>query len=105
MSNREFQAQRRPTGLVIEASEGSLVTVRGVVSKTVTSDLPYEYTSHVNDGSGEVQVFVRDSTQLDLSAMRLGKYLSSTEFTGEFDAAYAVQPRVQGDVRLAPSAS
>jgi len=88
------------TGSVNEASEGRLVAIRGVVSQAVASDLPYGYKFYVNDGTGEIQVFVSTSCNLDLSQMSLGQKVSITGFSGQFDTTYEVQPRIQKDIKV-----
>jgi DNA/RNA endonuclease YhcR with UshA esterase domain len=98
--NDNVTPQRIATGSVNEASEGCLVTIRGAVSQAVSSDLPYGYKFYVNDGSGEIQVFVSTSSNLDLSQMSLGTAVSITGFSGQFDTTYEVQPRIQRDLRV-----
>jgi DNA/RNA endonuclease YhcR with UshA esterase domain len=98
--NDSVTPQRIATGHVNEASEGRLVTIRGSVSQAVASDLPYGYKFYVNDGSGEVQVFVSTSSNLDLSQMSLGTAVNITGFSGQFDTTYEVQPRIQRDLRV-----
>ena len=92
--------KRMLTGSVNEASEGRLVTIRGNVSQTISSDLPYGYKFYVNDGSGEIQVFVSTSSNLDLSQMSLGTAVNITGFSGQFGTTYEVQPRIQRDLRV-----
>ena len=98
--NDNVTPQRIATGSVNEASEGRLVTIRGNVSQAVSSDLPYGYKFYVNDDSGEVQVFVSTSCNLDLSQMSLGQKVSITGFSGQFDTTYEVQPRIQRDLKV-----
>ena len=98
--NDNVTPQRIATGSVNEASEGRLVTIRGNVSQAVSSDLPYGYKFYVNDGSGEIQVFVSTSSNLDLSQMSLGKAVSITGFSGQFDTTYEVQPRIKEDLKV-----
>jgi len=95
--------QRIATARVNEASEGKLITIHGNVSQAVSSDLPYGYKFYVNDGTGEIQVFVSTSCNLDLSQMALGQKVSITGFSGQFDTTYEVQPRIQKDIKLLPS--
>jgi uncharacterized protein YdeI (BOF family) len=92
--------KRIATGSVNEASEGRLVTINGNVSQAVTSDLPYGYKFYVNDGSGEIQVFISTSCNLDLTQMSLGTAVSITGFSGQFDTTYEVQPRIQKDLKV-----
>lgn len=98
--NDNVTPQRIATGSVNEASEGRLVTIRGNVSQAVSSDLPYGYKFYVNDGSGEIQIFVSTSSNLDLSQMSLGKAVNITGFSGQFDTTYEVQPRIQRDLKV-----
>lgn len=91
--------QRVSTGGVNESTEGRLVSVKGTVSRAVSSDLPYGYKFYVNDGSGEIQVFVSASTSLDLSRVTSGRAIKVTGFSGQFDTTYEVQPRIQSDLR------
>ena len=98
--NDNVTPQRIATGSVNEASEGRLVTIRGNVSQAVSSDLPYGYKFYVNDGSGEIQVFVSTSSNLDLSQMSLGTAVNITGFSGQFDTTYEVQPRIQRDLKV-----
>lgn len=95
--------QRIATGHVNEASEGRLVNIRGVVSQQVARDLPYGYKFYVNDGTGEIQVFVSTSCNLDLSQIAVGKPVNITGFSGQFDTTYEVQPRIQKDINVLQS--
>jgi DNA/RNA endonuclease YhcR with UshA esterase domain len=98
--NDTVTPQRIATGKVKEASEGRLVIIHGVVSQAVASDLPYGYKFYVNDGTGEIQVFISTSCNLDLSQMSLGQKVSITGFSGQFDTTYEVQPRIQKDIKV-----
>jgi uncharacterized protein YdeI (BOF family) len=86
------------TGSVNEATEGRLIVVEGTISQAVSSDLPYGYKFYVNDGSGEIQIFVSASRKLDLSGLSLGQPVHVVGFSGQFETTYEVQPRVQADI-------
>lgn len=90
------------TGTVNEATEGRLVVVEGIITQPVSSDLPYGYKFYVNDGSGEIQIFVSASTNIALSDVLLGQRVRISGFSGQFDLSYEVQPRVQSDIRVLP---
>jgi DNA/RNA endonuclease YhcR with UshA esterase domain len=90
--------QKMDTGNINENSEGLLVTISGSVTTPVTVDLPYGYKFDVNDDSGGVQVYVSASCDLDLSQMTMGKHVSITGFSGQYDTVYEVQPRNQDDL-------
>jgi len=87
------------TGSVNEATEGRLVVVEGAITQAVSSDLPYGYKFYVNDGSGEIRIFVSASTGLDLSRLTLGQHVRVIGFSAQFDT-YEVQPRVQADITV-----
>jgi inosine-uridine nucleoside N-ribohydrolase/uncharacterized protein YdeI (BOF family) len=88
------------TGAVNEATEGRLVVIEGKVSQAVVDDLPYGYKFYVDDGSGEIQVFVSASSNLDLSALQLDQSVRVVGFSGEYATTYEVQPRVQEDITV-----
>jgi len=90
------------TGSVNEATEGRLVVVEGAITQAASSDLPYGYKFYVDDGSGEIQIFVSASTSLDLSGLTLGQHVRVTGFSAQFDTTYEVQPRVQADIAVLP---
>ena len=90
------------TGSVNEATEGRLVVVEGVIRQAVSSDLPYGYKFYVDDGSGEIQIFVSASTGIGLSGLRLGQHVRVVGFSGQLDTTYEVQPRVQSDLSVLP---
>jgi uncharacterized protein YdeI (BOF family) len=91
------------TGSVNEATEGRLVVIEGAITQAASSDLPYGYKFYVNDGSGEIQIFVSASTGLDLSGLTLGQHVRIIGFSAQFDTTYEVQPRVQADIAIQPS--
>lgn len=93
------RAESVPTGRVGEATEGRLVRVSGTITKPVGSDLPYGYRVFINDGSGEVQVFVYASTAIDVSGLQPGRRLGVTGFSGQYKDHYEIIPRFQSDIR------
>ena len=90
------------TGRVNEKTEGRLVVVKGAITQAVSSDLPYGYKFYINDGSGEIQIFVSASTNINLRDLTLGQRVHVIGFSGQFDTTYEVQPRVQGDINVHP---
>jgi uncharacterized protein YdeI (BOF family) len=90
------------TGSVSEATEGRLVVVEGAITQAASSDLPYGYKFYVNDGSGEIQIFVSASTGIDLSGLTPGQHVRVIGFSAQFDTTYEVQPRVQADITILP---
>lgn len=90
------------TGEVGEATEGLILTVSGVVSQPVFDERPYGFQFSVDDGSGEIAVFVHASTginPLDLPFLALGERVRVTGYSGRFSTEYELQPRFPDDLR------
>jgi uncharacterized protein YdeI (BOF family) len=83
-----------------EATEGRLVRVEGVVSKAVQDDAPYGLRFFVDDGTGEVQIFVSSSTKISMARPRPGRRISVTGFSGQYKDHYEVEPRFASDISL-----
>jgi hypothetical protein len=86
------------TSAVGESTEGRLVSVVGKITQAPTSDLPYGYKFWIDDGSGEVQIFVNVETGIDVSVLRLGQRVVVTGLSGQFDTDYEVLPRFPRDI-------
>lgn len=97
----KVQALPVATGAVGEATEGKLVRIRATITQFL-NDLPYGFQLSVNDGSGEVHVFVCASTGIDVSGLSEGQTIEVTGFSGQFDTNYEVDPRTQDDIRILP---
>lgn len=82
------------TGEVGEETEGWLVTIQGKVTET-SGD-----TFYVDDGSGEVRVYIKPTTKIDKPAMKKGTTVTITGVVSETSSGYRVLPRWQEDVRL-----
>lgn len=96
----EVKPENILTGKIGETTEGRLVKVRGMLTREVTSDLPYGFRLFLNDGSGEVQVFVSASTKIDVSKLQMGQRLRVTGFSGQYKDHYEVSPRSSADISL-----
>ena len=90
------------TGGVGEATEGSLVRITGTITQPVINDLPFGFIIFLNDGSGEVHVFVCASTGIDVSGLSPGQTIEVTGFSGEFAGSFEVDPRLHSDIRVVP---
>jgi hypothetical protein len=90
------------TGDVNEATEGSLVRITGTITQPIVNDLPFGFIIVVNDGSGEINVFVCASTGIDVSGLSQGQTIEVTGFSGQFADHFEVDPRLQGDIRVLP---
>ena len=87
-----------PTGTIGEVTEGRLVRVVGIITQAPTSDLPFGFKFFVDDGSGEVQIFVNTQTGIDVSGRALGQTVSVTGFSSQFDTHYEIDPRSPSDI-------
>lgn len=90
------------TGDIGEATEGSLVRVTATITQPIINDLPFGFIIFVNDGSGEVHIFVSASTGIDVSGLSPGQTIEVTGFSGEFAGSFEVDPRFQSDIRIVP---
>jgi hypothetical protein len=90
------------TGDVNEATEGTLVRIMGTITQPVINDLPFGFIVVVNDGSGEIHVFVCASTGIDVSGLSPDQTIEVTGFSGQFADSFEVDPRVQSDIRVIP---
>lgn len=90
------------TGDVGEATEGSIVRITGTITQPIVNDLPFGFIIVVNDGSGEVNVFVSASTGIDVSGLSQGQTIEVTGFSGQFADHFEVDPRFQQDIRIVP---
>jgi hypothetical protein len=60
------------TGSVGESTEGSLVRALGVVTRGPVDDLPFGHTFFIDDGSGEVTVYVNGARTSTCGSSRSG---------------------------------
>jgi hypothetical protein len=90
--------ERLATGAVNEASEGRLVRVIATITQAPVSDLPFGFIFHVDDGSGDLTIFVNTQTNIDLSGLSTGQTVSVTGFSGQFDTHYEINPRFPADI-------
>jgi len=88
------------TGAVGERTEGSLVCVIARITQAPASDLPYGFKFFVDDGSGELTIFVNTQTGIDLSGLRVGQTVRVTGFSSQFDTHYEIDPRFPSDITV-----
>lgn len=88
------------TGGVGEGTEGSIVRITGTISQPIVNDLPFGFILVLNDGSGEVNVFVCASTGINVSGLSQGQTIEVTGFSGQFADHFEVDPRTQDDIRV-----
>jgi hypothetical protein len=92
--------RRVRTGGVGESTEGLLVSIKATIVDAPTSDLPYGYKLFVDDGSGELQIFVNLETGIDVTTLAAGQRVAVTGFSSQFEDHYEIDPRNQGDILL-----
>jgi DNA/RNA endonuclease YhcR with UshA esterase domain len=91
------------TGEVDESREGRLVQVTGNVTQTFQDDSPYGYKLYINDGSGEVQIFVHMSAGFDkatLQALAAGQRITVVGLAAQYESTYEVAPRQPSDLTV-----
>jgi len=89
------------TGNVGESTEGLLVRVSGKITQAVHEELPYGYELYVDDGSGEVQVYIHASAGFDpatLRALTVGQDIHATGLSAQYENTYEVVPRQPSDL-------
>jgi hypothetical protein len=106
-AQRRRQEALRPelkeTGKVGETTEGLLLKVRGTIMRAVVSDPPYGFRVFLDDGTGEVQIYVSASTGITERGLQPGVRAEVTGFGGQYKDHYEVNPRFPADIRLLPS--
>ncbi len=82
------------TGDVGEPIEGYLVTVEGKVTETSGSVF------YLDDGSGEVKIYIKPSTGIKKPSVKKGDWMVVTGQVSRTSTSYRILPRFQNDVRL-----
>jgi len=95
---RPPEARRVATGSVGESTEGLLVTVKAKITRAPVADDGFGFKLFVDDGSGELQIFVNLETGIDVSALTLGEKVKITGFSSQFDVDFEIDPRFPQDV-------
>jgi uncharacterized protein YdeI (BOF family) len=91
------------TGDIAEALEGRLVQVTGNVTQTFQDDSPYGYELYIDDGSGEVQVYVYLTAGFDratLEALTAGQRITVVGLAAQYEAQYEIVPRQRSDLTV-----
>ncbi len=92
--------RRVVTGAVSERTEGLLVRVTARITRAPESDLPYGHKFYLDDGTGELTIFVNTQTGIDLAGLTVGRRVTVTGFSSQFDTHYEIDPRFPADVRV-----
>lgn len=91
------------TGAVDEAVEGQLVQVSGRVTQTFVDDSPYGYKLYIDDGTGEIQIFVHVIAGFDratLEAITAEQSLTVVGLAAQYEDTYEVAPRQASDLSV-----
>lgn len=89
------------TGDIGDGIEGKLVKVSGAITKPVGDDTPYGYKVYIDDGSGEVQIFVNivsGSPLVDVASLMVDEKMTATGLAGRYEDTFEVLPRGKDDV-------
>lgn len=82
------------TGDIGEDNEGWLAVVQGEVTET-SGD-----TFYLDDDSGEVKVYIKDTTNIDKPAMKKGQDFTIIGVVSRTTSGYRILPRFQEDIRF-----
>ncbi|SDM41434.1 single stranded DNA-binding domain-containing protein [Allokutzneria albata] len=86
------------TAAVGESTEGRLVQAIAKITKPVENDLPYGHKVYVDDGSGEVVVFVNTRTGIGVGRLAVGDWVRVVGFSSQYSDHYEIDPRFSRDV-------
>jgi uncharacterized protein YdeI (BOF family) len=86
------------TGQVDETTEGRLLKVTGTITRSVVADAPYGFRLFVDDGTGELQVYVSTSSKIDLNGLQPGQRVTVTGIGGHYKDHYELDPRFPADI-------
>jgi DNA/RNA endonuclease YhcR with UshA esterase domain len=95
----EVQPQTFSTAKINERTEGRLVKVRGTISRPVGDDPPYGFRFYVKDGTGEIQIYVSASTDINQRGLTAGTRVEVTGLSGQYKDHYEIEPRFPSDIR------
>lgn len=84
------------TGSVGEATEGLIVLVVGRII-SLQDDQPYGQKVFINDGSGQIRIYVNNGTNIDVSRLHPGQPVAVTGFSSQFND-YEIDPRFPSDL-------
>src|ERR1700689_4466143 len=84
-----------------EATQGRIVRVHGQITQAPQSDAPYGFKFTVNDGSGDLVIFVNTQTGIGITGLAMGKTLNVTGFSSLYDTHFEIDPRSPADLTAA----
>jgi len=86
------------TGSVGESTEGSLVRAVGVITQGPIVDGDFGHKFFIDDGSGEITVFVNLGTNVDVQPLAVGQLIDVTGFSSQFTDHYEIDIRGPQDL-------
>ena len=86
------------TGSVGESTEGSLVRAVGVITQGPIVDGDFGHKFFIDDGSGEITVFVNLGTNVDVGPLAVGQLIEVTGFSSQFTDHYEIDIRGPEDL-------
>ena len=86
------------TGEVGPANEGTLVAVAGRLVRPPLDDAPWGWKLFVDDGSGELLVFVAPGTGISVASLSAGLHLQITGYSGRYSGHAELLPRSPADL-------
>jgi uncharacterized protein YdeI (BOF family) len=86
------------TGSVGESTEGSLVRAVGVITQGPIDDLPFGHKFFIDDGSGEITVYVNRGAHVDVRPLGVGQLIEVTGFSSQFADHYEIDIRGPRDL-------
>ena len=98
---RRIRPTRMQTGSINDDTEGTPVTVKGTVTQGPIDDLPYGYKFYMDDGSGEITIFIASTVDInpfELTWLVPGQKIRVTGLSSEFDDHFEVNPRHRADL-------
>ncbi|RZM82343.1 DUF5666 domain-containing protein [Leptolyngbya iicbica] len=81
--------------------DGQIVTVKGQISRPLKADAPYGDRLWLQDETGEIQIYIAKSTEIDpeaLANLTVGQWVEVTGFSSQFDENDEVMPRSRADL-------
>jgi len=86
------------TGSVGESTEGLLVRAVGVITQGPLDDLPFGHKFFLDDGSGEITVYVNRGTHVNVRPLAVGQLIQVTGFSSQFSDHYEIDIRGPRDL-------
>jgi DNA/RNA endonuclease YhcR with UshA esterase domain len=96
--DKPVQATWVRTGSVGESTEGSLVRAVGVITQGPIVDGDFGHKFFIDDGSGEITVFVNLGTNVDVQGLAVGQLIEVTGFSSQFTDHYEIDIRGPQDL-------